>query len=174
MNELDEFWAEALEEMKRRATGAGRGDVADYLTLKSRNDSLRAASAKWLFETFAEAAREATSVGGETKMETNSPHRFDHNRASCVGSMLSFSRGVRLLTVEAGWTRTPSDGFMRGGALAAARVIHFGMGKYNADLMLTSADVGAPVWLEVDKTGKKRVFDSSSIREHVRIFLNDV
>jgi hypothetical protein len=41
MSELDEAWAAALSEAERRARLAGRGDVAEYLSLKNSNDLLR-------------------------------------------------------------------------------------------------------------------------------------
>ena len=55
-------------------------------------------------------------------MENENPHNFRLRGANLVGSLLRVRQGVRCLTVEAGWTRTPNDGFMRGGALAIARI----------------------------------------------------
>jgi hypothetical protein len=74
------------------------------------------------------------------------------------------------LTVEAGWTRAPGDGFMRGGALAAARISHFGMAKQNSELILLRQD-NAPHWFAVERDGKRSLFDSRNLQKHFQIFL---
>jgi hypothetical protein len=93
------------------------------------------------------------------------------NKATMVGSLLEFKFGIRRLSAEAGWTRTPQDGFMRGGALAFARLLHFGQAKYNAELILIRSADSAPQWFAVDLAGKRTPFDSNDLREHFRIFL---
>jgi len=45
MSELDEAWAAALSDAEQKARLAGRGDVADYLSLRNSNDLLRKAGA---------------------------------------------------------------------------------------------------------------------------------
>ncbi len=73
------------------------------------------------------------------------------------------------MTLEAGWTRTPADGFMRGGALAVARITHLGMSKANAELVLQRPG-DAPVWnmLKDEKPGD--VVSTETLREHILIF----
>ena len=82
-------------------------------------------------------------------------------------------QGVRCLTIEAGWTRTPNDGFMRGGSLAAARITHFGMAKHNAELLLVQSN-GAPLWTEAKNDGSRVLFDSKNLNRHFQIFLGQV
>jgi hypothetical protein len=85
-----------------------------------------------------------------------------------AGSIIRISLGVRRLTVEAGWTRLPAHGFMRYGALAGARITHFGMPKAGTDLMLVR-NGEVPVWNCLDG----RTFDSEKIAEHFGVFLGD-
>lgn len=172
MNELNEFWANSINEAISQARAEGRHDVADYLSLKATNDEIRAASCRWLFESLLEIAHEAMHGGGlNLKIENENPYRFEMNRATMVGSLLEFTFGIRKLSAEAGWTRTPQDGFMRGGALACARLLHFGQAKYNAELILARAADSAPQWFAVDRAGVRTPFDSNNLREHFRIFL---
>jgi hypothetical protein len=68
-----------------------------------------------------------------------------------VGRRLTLSAGVRALTIEAGWPRTPGDGIIRGGGLAAARISHFGDPLAGVELLLMqSAKDGSPHWLVLD------------------------
>lgn len=175
MNELDEFWAATLAEAARRARADGRGDVAEYLSLKATNDEIRAASSRWLFESLLEIAHAAMRSGANIIIENENPHRFEMNRATMVGSLLRFKCGVRQLTAEAGWTRTPQDGFMRGGALAGARLTHFGRAKHNAELLLVRerGTNNAPQWLAINAAdGRQTAFDSHNLHEHFAVFLN--
>lgn len=171
MNELNEFWANSVNEAINRARAEGRADVADYLSLKATNDEIRAASCRWLFESLLEIAHEKMRNGLNLKIENENPYRFEMNKATMVGSLLEFSFGIRRLSAEAGWTRTPQDGFMRGGALAFARLVHFGQAKHNAELILIRAADSAPQWFAVDRAGRRTPFDSNELREHFRIFL---
>lgn len=171
MNELNEFWANSIDEAINRARAEGRADVADYLSLKATNDEIRAASCRWLFESLLEIAHEKMRDGLNLKIENENPYRFEMNKATMVGSLLEFSLGIRRLTAEAGWTRTPQDGFMRGGALAFARLVHFGQAKHNAELILIRVTDSAPQWFAVDRAGQRTPFDSNTLREHFRIFL---
>lgn len=172
MNELNEFWANSIDEAIQKARAQGRQDVADYLSLKATNDEIRAASCRWLFESLLEIAHAAMREKGlNLKIENENPYRFEMNKATMVGSLLEFSFGIRRLTAEAGWTRTPQDGFMRGGALAFARLVHFGQAKHNAELMLIRAKDSAPQWFSLDRAGSRTPFDSNNLREHFKIFL---
>ncbi len=171
MNELDEVWANMINEAIVKARTGGRGDVADYLALKASNDTIRSRSVKWLFDSILEIASQANRSNPNITIENENPHRFAIGNATMVGSLLRFRQGVRCLTIEAGWTRTPADGFMRGGALAAGRISHFGIGKANADLLLIrSGDL--PEWFSVDHNSQKKMFSSDHLDEHFRVFLD--
>ncbi len=173
MNELDEVWAQMLGEARIKAQASGSGDVADYLALKAANDMLRQTSVKWLFDSTIEIVSNANRNGTSITIENENPHRFAFGNANLVGSLARFRQGVRCLTLEAGWTRTANDGFMRGGALAAARISHFGISKHNAELLLVS-EKNTPSWFAVDKDGKRSLFDSRNLNEHFQVFLGTI
>lgn len=171
MNELNEFWTNSIAEAINKARGEGRHDVADYLALKATNDEIRAAASRWLFESALEIAHEAMRRGINLKIENENPHRFEMGKSVMVGSLIRFRFGVRSLTVEAGWTRTPGDGFMRGGALAAARLTHFGQAKHNVELVLLRSAASAPEWFAVRPEAARVPFDSRHLLEHFAIFI---
>jgi len=75
-------------------------------------------------------------------------------------------QGVRCLTLEAGWARTPSDGVMKKGALAMARITHFGMPAKTAELRLVRVHT-LPTWLDEEQTA----IDSIKLHRHFDIFL---
>jgi hypothetical protein len=92
-----------------------------------------------------------------------------------VGRRLALSAGVRVLTVEAGWPRTPGDGIVRGGGLATARISHFGDSRAGVELLLMqSAEDGAPRWLVLDATGAQpsAPLEESHVRQHVARLLH--
>ena len=173
MNELDEVWANMISEAIARARTGGRGDVAEYLALKATNDTIRAASVKWLSDAMLEIAARANRDNARITIENENPHRFAVGGATMVGSFLRFRQGVRCLTLEAGWTRTPADGFMRGGALAAARISHFGITEANTDLVLIR-DGELPRWFSVDKNDRRNLFGSEHLERHFQLFLETV
>lgn len=159
-----------LDDALQNAQAAGRSGVADYLALKRSNDAVRQASVDWLFDSFIAIAAEANRRNPAVTIERETPHEFGFRNARMAGGMLRIRFGVRCLTVEAGWTRTPAHGFMRGGALAAARITHFGMPKLNAELVLVRGDdADPPGWQHADGPP----FDGHSIIDHFRIFLSD-
>lgn len=169
MNELDEVWSEMLGHALANAEASGRRDLADYLALKAANDIIRQTSVKWLFDSFIELASEASRLNPIITMENEEPHNFRLRGANLVGSLLRVRQGVRCLTIEAGWTRTPNDGFMRGGALAVARITHFGLAQSNAELMLMRLGE-APQWFTVLSENERGEFGSEDLRDHFRIF----
>jgi hypothetical protein len=173
MNELDRVWARMIDEAAAKAQAAGQTEVAEYLTLKATNDTIRAASVEWLFDAATEIAAESNRRNAGVTVEQENPHQFAFAGANIVGSLLNFRQGVRCLTLEAGWTRTPADGFMRGGALACARITHFGIGKNNAELVLLRGK-NLPNWFSIEKEGKRAVFDSRHLNRHFRVFLGAV
>jgi hypothetical protein len=123
---FDEEYEREMAEAQRRARAQGRGDVLDYLALKSANDSLRARGVELLLAAFTALAGELNRGGAGVALARTDPHRFRVGHSTMVGPRLTFSRGLRSLTVEAGWPRSPRDGVVRGGGLASARVSHFG------------------------------------------------
>ncbi len=160
-----------MEKAIANAQATGRSDVAEYLALKATNDSIRSIGCQWIFDSFLELSEEVNRRGIRLDIENENPHRFAVGNSTMVGSLLRFKQGVRNLTVEAGWTRTPNDGFMRGGALAMARILHFGMSKSNAELLLIGSQTKTPQWVSVNKDGNRIGFDSEHLRQHFMIFL---
>jgi hypothetical protein len=172
MNDLDQMWSQMLDEAMQAARLSGRHDVADYLDLKARNDAIRQASVRWLFESVIEIAAGANRKFSAISIDRDDPHNFAHRGSNMAGSRLILRQGIRCLTVEAGWTRTPADGFMRGGALAVAKITHFGMAKMNVELILKPAD-GKPGWLAVYEDGASIGVDSDFLRQHFALFLGE-
>ena len=171
MNELEAVWSQMLAKAAEAARASGNGHIADYLNLKASNDLLRTAASIWLFEAFIELAAEAGRNNPYLTIEREDPHNFAYRGGNMVGSQLIVRQGVRCLTVEAGWTRTPSDGFMRGGALAAARVRHRGIPSANIDLILVPGGE-IPAWKAVNGDHRLRDFGEADIRTHFTLFLS--
>jgi hypothetical protein len=167
MDELDEFWSHELAKALDNAKTGGRGDVADYLELKARNDAIRETGVRWLNESLTAIALEH----GKVEIVRDAPHRFEFRKATMAGTRLRLVQGVRCLTVEAGWTRTPSDGFMRDGALAAARISHFGMPKAAAELGLYLTEE-KPHWIAYLDEKNAVEFTLDHIRDHFNTFSN--
>ncbi len=167
MTELDQIWSQMLCETEARAASSGREHVARYLRLKATNDMIRAAGVRWLFDTMTEIAGEAVGIGSLINIEREEPYRFTHSTSTMVGSVIRYRHGVRCLTVEAGWARTPSDGIMIRGALAYAHVKHFGLPKVGREFRL---DRGAeiPAWI----TESDEAVDTSHLRSHFNILLD--
>ncbi len=172
MSEMDEMWSEMLAEARENARAAARHDVADYLDLKATNDLIRQTGVAWLFETIITmvAAANRSTVG--VAIERTEPHSFNYRGANIVGSSVSFRYGVRCLTVEAGWTRTPADGFMRGGGLALARLRHFGIPAKNVEMALTGTS-GPPVWRIVREDAMLDEVRSDFLRSQVDLLTGD-
>ena len=166
MNELDEAWSQMLAGAIENAKSSGRGDVAEYLALKRSNDLVRQTGVDWLFNAFIEIASDANRQNPHITIEREEPHEFDFNHARMAGSLIRVRSGVRSMIVEAGWPRTPAHGFMRGGALAAARIRHFGRPKADIELTLVHKEE-VPGW----QSAVGENFDSKSLREHLEILL---
>lgn len=164
------MWSQMLDEAIAAARNSGRAHVADYLDLRSRNDAIRTAAVRWLFEAFIGIAGEANRQFSAIDIEREDPHNFPHAGANMAGALLRMRHGVRCLTVEAGWTRTPADGFMRGGALAVAKITHFGMAKMNMDLLLRPSS-DEPGWIAVASGGLEAPVDEVFLRRHFSLFL---
>lgn len=172
MNELDQIWSQMLSSAEAKALDAGRNDIAEYLKLKAANDAIRGEAVRWIFDVFAELAAEAARVRPSIVIEREHPHRFERGASKMVGSLVRVRSGVRCLTLEAGWTRTPADGIMRNGALAAARLTHFGLARANAELSLVYAGE-LPIWHIDLASGYRTPFRIADLHDHVRIFLGE-
>lgn len=170
MNELDAMWDEMLAEAAKRAPTGAPALVSEFLALKTANDEIRQMSVKWLLDAMTEAAAHANRQNANISIENETSHRFAYHNASLVGPLVRFRQGVRCLTIEAGWTRAPGDGFMRGNALAVARITHFGISKANAELHLLRFE-DRPRWFTISKDGMKISFELRDLIEHFQIFL---
>jgi len=169
MSELDEAWAAALSEAERKARLAGRKDVAEYLSLKNSNDLLRKAGIDWLLNEFTVLAGEANRAGASIQTSKQEGHRFRTGTSTMVGHLLTLTNGVRTLYVEAGWPRTPRDGFVRGGGLAVANIRHLGIRAANEELLLAKSNTGGPAW----KSSKKQSsLQEADLRRHIAILLD--
>jgi hypothetical protein len=167
MTELDQIWSRMLDTASARAGETGRDDIVEYLRLKATNDAIRAAGVKWLFDVVIEIAIDAQKRRPTIAIERTEPHRFNRGNSRMVGTKLEIRQGVRCMTVEAGWTRSPSDGVMRGQALAAASVRHFGLARHDTDLKFIRGD-DLPRWLS--QTGD--LVNSTFLMQHFDILLD--
>jgi hypothetical protein len=171
VSELDEAWARAVAEAERRARNAGRNDVAEYLALRASNDLARNAGIDWLISTLSTLAGEANRAGAAIQLARTDAHRFAVGSATMVGPLLTFSAGVRRLSVEAGWPREPRDGFVRGNGLASGRIRHFGLRGADEDLLLVRHGTDAPQWVALEKTGERSQLTEARMRRHLERFL---
>ena len=172
MNELDDIWSENLSNAIEQVRGSGRGDLADYLELKVANDAVRQTEIENLFKLLIDRALSFENIDKNIQVERESPHIFVHRNATMSGFLLRLSRGVRCLTVEAGWTRRPGDGFMRFGALVFARITHFGLPEKNVELILKPND-GNILWQIVRFGSPAEPIERESVERHVDILIDD-
>jgi hypothetical protein len=166
MTELDQLWSQMLDKTAAKAADADRNHVAEYLRLRATNDAIRRIGVAWLFDTIIEIAGRAMCDRFGITIEREEPHSFARGSSNMVGSLIEVRQGVRCLTVEAGWARTPSDGIMQKGALAFGRITHFGLPREAAEIRLVHAE-SLPSWLREEGT----VVDSSELRRHFDVFL---
>ena len=169
MSELDEAWAAALLEAERQARLAGRKDIAEYLKLRNSNDLVRKAGVDWLIAEFTSLAGDANREGASIRIATQDGHRFRTGNSTMVGHQLTLQNGVRTLYVEAGWPRTPRDGFVRGGGLACASIRHLGIRSANEEWLLTKSSNGAPAWKSSES---KHALYEADMRRHLKILLD--
>jgi len=173
VTDFDEAWDLALAQAKARARAKGHTDIERYLDLRRRNDLLRRTAIDWLINEFVSLAGEANRAGAGIQIEQKEPHRFSRRNATMVGRQVTLRRGVRALTIECGWPRTPRDGIVRGGGLACANIKHFGRRRANAELLLTPLSKGKPHWLVADDDTDRTVFAEETLRSHFVTFLRD-
>lgn len=167
MTELDEVWSQMLSDAAAKAVAAGERDIADYLRLRAANDAVRTMGVAWLIDTVVKIAGQAVREHRSITIERMEPHNFSHGHSNMVGKLLDIRYGVRCLTVEAGWTRTPRDGIMRNGALAVAHIKHLGLPTMGAEFRLVHGET-LPKWLDPAGT----VIDSGELRRHFHVFLD--
>ena len=172
LGELDEAWALALAEAERRARSTGRGELADYLSLRNSNDLLRSAGIDWLVSTFTQYAAEANRNGASLQIAHQDAYRFKVGNSTMVGTLLTLSSGVRTLFVEGGWPRTPRDGVVRGGGLACGNIRHLGITKANEQLLLAKTTHGSPSWLTSSDLRPRAVLLEADVRRHLSILLD--
>lgn len=170
MNELNEVWTQDLKIAVEKAKQNGRFEIAEYLSLKASNDAIRTESTKWLFDTVLDIVFAFNRHGANIKIEQKEKHRFNFGKSSLSGQLLKIRKGVRCIDFEAGWTRTPSDGFMRGGAFACAKITHFGFSKMNEDLVLLKFD-DKPQWFSIVDERNRATFNVKSLKKHFEVFL---
>ncbi len=171
MTELDEAWDLALAEARNRARASGRRDIAEYLDLRRRNDLLRRTATDWLIELVVILAGKANRAGAGIQIEQDDTHRFPRGTATMVGKRVTLRRGVRALTIESGWPRTPRDGIVRDGALACANIKHFGRIRANVELLLMRSSNGAPQWFVHDKHGRKSILSEQEVQAHMALLI---
>ncbi len=169
VNELEEAWELALADASHRAQRAGRADIGRYLDLRRRNDLLRRTAIDWLNATFTALAADANRVSAGIQIERRDDHRFRRGSATMVGTELTFRRGVRELTLESGWPRTPRDGIVRGDGLACANIKHLGRARMNDELVLVRSKTDSPQWY-VLKDDQRSLLDDSCLRRHFSFF----
>jgi hypothetical protein len=170
MSELDEVWTRDLKFAIEQAKETNRFEIADFLSLKASNDAIRDESIKWLLETVMEIVFAFNNHGARIKITQKEKHSFKFGYANLRGSLLKLQQGVRCLDFEAGWTRTPDDGFMRGGALACAKITHFGFPKSNEELVLLKFE-NKPQWFTIADEINRISFNVQSLRKHFETFL---
>jgi len=173
MSELDEAWESALAEAKRRAHASGRADIAQYLALRAQNDFLRRTAIDWLVDTLTAFAGDANRRGAAIQIELSDAHKFHVGPATMVGTKLTLRHGVRTLSIESGWPRTPRDGIVRGNGLACANLKHLGRPRRNAHLLLARSAGGTPQWFILEKDASRSLFTEAHARAHLSILIED-
>jgi hypothetical protein len=171
LSELDEAWELALAEAKRRARASGRADIAQYLALRAQNDLLRRTAIDWLVNTLTAFAADANRRGSAIQIELADAHNFRVGQATMVGTKLTLRNGVRTLSIESGWPRTPRDGIVRGGGLACANLKHLGRPRANAQLLLARSSNGSPQWLIIERTESRSPLSEDHLRDHISVLL---
>ena len=170
MSELETEWSQLLAEAERRAHAHGRGDVVEYLNLRTLNDEARRIGIEWLLNAFLSLAGEVNRAGGGISVERAEAHRFRVGTSTMVGTLLTLRVGLRAMMIEAGWPRAPHDGIVRGGGLACARINHFGDRTAGAELLLVrgSERNAPPQWFVVDtETGIRTPLFERDARRHL-------
>ena len=170
MNESDDAWAEFLAESVANLRAGTDRAVTDYISLKAGNDQIRERGISWLFNAMVQLAGEANRRNYAVSVEREDTHTFRLGSANMIGPLIRLRHGVRCLTVEAGWTRSPSDGFMRGQALAAARISHFGKKEAGAELHLRKT-TDRHEWFVLSRDDRATRLEPVELMRHFAILL---
>ncbi|MEZ5346919.1 MAG: hypothetical protein R2681_15335 [Pyrinomonadaceae bacterium] len=170
MNELNEVWTQDMEKAIAEAKMTGRYELADYLALRTTNDAVRRESIKWLFDGILEIVFAFNNHGAKITIDQKEKHSFKFGNSNLSGSVLNLRQGVRCLSIEAGWTQSPGDGVMRAGALACARISHFGFAKKTEELALHRFD-DVPQWFSIDGDNNRISFNLRGLQKHFETFL---
>ena len=168
MTSGNELWSDLPDEIVDFAKTLARIDLTDLMSLKASNDAIRQRAVDWMVGVFSELAGQLNRRNIPIEIDRHEPHNFSAFKANMVGIKVNFRYGVRCLTVEAGWTRLPSDGFMRGGALAVAHISHFGLKRHSTDLALLKID-NEPKWHSIDNDNVARPIDIPDLARHLAI-----
>ena len=170
MSGLDEAYTRDIDRAVERAREDGRFDLAEYFTLRATNDAVREQGVAWLYDSISEIVAAFNSRGAGIVLDRSDGHRFRFGESMLTGSSVSLKKGLRSLTVEAGWTQSTGDGIMRGGALVCAKITHFGFVKQNEELLLLKVE-GVPQWFS--RTGERELvsFNIKSFKRHFEVFL---
>ena len=170
MDDLNEVWEQLIAEAAKNPRAVATEGLAEFLAVKTANDAIRETAIGWLLATMRQAAEHANRKNARITIETADAHRFSIGQMRLGGSLLRFRQGIRCMTIEAGWTRAPGDGFMRGNALAVARITHFGIARANAELHLIKYE-DRPQWFTVTSLGLRVSFEIQDLVKHFQIFL---
>lgn len=170
LDDDDNNWTAVFRSAEEQLRDSGRVDLADYVSLRAANDAVREKAVAWLFNAVSAVAGEANRRDLAIAIERSESHSFEFRGANIVGSLTRLRQGVRAMTVEAGWPRVPSDGFIRGNALAVARVRHFGMREHDADLLLSRFE-GVPIWFADAGGGRREEFHLGELLRHFAVFV---
>ena len=170
MDELNEVWEQLIAEAAQNPQNIEQAGLAEYIAVKSANDAIRETAVRSLLDKMRGAAEHANQKNANITIESADPHRFSIDKMHLGGYLLRFRQGIRTMSVEAGWTRAPADGFMRGNALAVARITHFGIPRENAELHLVRYE-DRPQWFTITKLGLRVSFEVQDMIRHFQIFL---
>jgi hypothetical protein len=171
MTGLDDVWEQLLADAAADPQAVSSESLAAYLAVKSANDSTRETGIRRLFAAMCEVAAHANRQNAGIAIERSENHRFKFGNSMLTGPEIKFRQGVRCLSVEAGWTRLPGDGFMRGGALAAAVISHFGFPRARTELGLFRFEDEAR-WFSMRDDGHRVSFEIEDLIGHFRTFLD--
>jgi hypothetical protein len=169
---FDEDYERKVQEARERASGGGRSEVLDYLDLKAANDAARTRAVEWLLEAFTGAAGELNRAGAGLTLARTDAHRFRVGNSTMVGTRLVLRRGVRALTVEAGWPRAPRDGIVRGGGLASATISHFGDARAGQEFLLVPDTQTEARWFVLETTNARTELRPEHLRRHLARLLD--
>lgn len=168
MNADKNIWISLLGDPEFQEMFSGRGIIGDYIKLREQNDAIREKAVEVLFAAARTLADEASKQGLTVVVEEFDQCRFESRSARVSGPGIRIRHGVRCLTLEAGWTRVASDGVLSEGALALARISHFGIPEKTALLHLLLFEE-RPRWFTIGRDGIRRSFEAEDLVGHFQL-----